>query len=245
MWKESPSMILAENDDDSQFPIRDIMRESSGYVRDLRGIHGRLDRFHKEEVVFTNAKNIGKSTDSLGQSWYNRKRCENVGEERLKIVRLAAEIALDNIREKINYTNGQRSTRFPNVSNSFTLGLHIVDDLPSDLDTVYTELKYADQEARKIGQALARVSCGHPLHLESEFILSNQDPNMPEDGELCCFPRSKVPRAMRGHRLVRNAIAAFMFEGIECSTEEQAAIDSWIIREIHVVTLLKLLIHRS
>ncbi|KAJ8671111.1 hypothetical protein QAD02_002370 [Eretmocerus hayati] len=499
---------IHKNDDDCQFSLRDIIKESGEDVHDLRGIHERLDRFYKGEVVFTSIKNdiiltyIGKSKDILSQSWFSRKRSNDEQEDRLKIVRGAAEIVLDDIRkktydtsqykapsdflndvrsdvpsslktfldiimkgekkdvkkwdakvcmvshmiisaarprtfisslllglssvihkkhgsrklidnlsyigacasysetmlfeasivkdpEKLSLSNAFIQFAFDNADhntatldgyntfhvmggimivtphssvtsekpitrlrklpkavelgkegvmelqkfsspdgeglnnvimqiighgkdktpmelitprdfswlygkshrpkvtkgwNSFMqmvsevqdfqmsriLSLPIVNNPPSDLDTVYTVLKYADHEARRIGQKHAPVTCDHPLYMKSEFILSNQDPNLPGDEKLRCFAvigmfhltmstsksisstmdgsgLRKVfalvfaensleaifagkahDRAMRGHKLVMNAIAALIFKEIEFSAEEQSVMDSFL-----------------
>ncbi|KAJ8685596.1 hypothetical protein QAD02_021389 [Eretmocerus hayati] len=67
------------------------------------------------------------------------------------------------------------------------LSLPIINNPPSELDTVYTALLYADQRARAINQRHVPVTFDHPLWMKSEFILENQDPNKPEDEKLRCF----------------------------------------------------------
>ncbi|KAJ8685740.1 hypothetical protein QAD02_021533 [Eretmocerus hayati] len=67
------------------------------------------------------------------------------------------------------------------------LSLPMINNPPSELDTVYTALLHADQRAREINQRHVPVTFDHPLWMKSEFILENQDPNKPEDEKLRCF----------------------------------------------------------
>ncbi|KAJ8678207.1 hypothetical protein QAD02_013994 [Eretmocerus hayati] len=72
---------------------------------------------------------------------------------------------------------------------SRVLSLPIVNNPPSELDTVYTVLLYADRQARIMNQKHVPVTLDHPLYMKSEIILENEarDTTKSEDEKLRCF----------------------------------------------------------
>ncbi|KAJ8688308.1 hypothetical protein QAD02_024103 [Eretmocerus hayati] len=62
---------------------------------------------------------------------------------------------------------------------SRVLSLPIVNNPPSDYDTIYTALLYADREARRRNQMHVFCTFDHPLYMISGYIIENQDPKKP------------------------------------------------------------------
>ncbi|KAJ8686054.1 hypothetical protein QAD02_021847 [Eretmocerus hayati] len=72
---------------------------------------------------------------------------------------------------------------------SRVLSLPIVNNPPSDMDTVYTVLLYADRQARLMNQKHVPVTFDHPLYMKSEIIMENEarDTTKSEEEKLRCF----------------------------------------------------------
>ncbi|KAJ8671768.1 hypothetical protein QAD02_003027 [Eretmocerus hayati] len=116
---------------------------------------------------------------------------------------------------------------------SRVLPLPIVNNPPSDYDTIYTALLYADREARRRNRMHVFCTFDNPLYMISEYIIENQDPKKPrlrcissiENSLEAILSGKAYDRAMRGHKLVLNGISTLIFRGIEFSSEELSTIN--------------------
>ena len=124
---------LSENRKEYQFSLNDLMDQIKGdYKPDIRSVKTHLTKRYGEKIMFAELgrgrshqsvlcfRDIGKKI--LYDNWYNERR-NNAAEERLRVVKAAAEIILEDIRSQTYDT-----TEYPPS-----------DDFMRDIDSVVPE----------------------------------------------------------------------------------------------------------
>lgn len=103
--------FLAENKEECQFSLSDLMNQIKGdFKPDLRTVKSHLEKHFGDKIMFSDLgcgrnhhtvlcfRDVGNKI--LYDNWYNERR-SNTGEERLRVVKAAAEILVQDIRSVV------------------------------------------------------------------------------------------------------------------------------------------------